>query len=95
MGPARMLRMYITQQCFGLSDEGIEDAIYDSQAIRHFVRIDFSRESAPGATTLLEFRRLLEQHQLTESIFNAINHHLAANAPFSTKQRRRSYQVPH
>lgn len=27
IGVARMLRMYIAQQCFGLSDEGIEDAI--------------------------------------------------------------------
>jgi IS5 family transposase len=78
MGLGRMLRMYVAQQCFGLSDEGIEDAIYDSQAIRHFVGIDLSRESAPDATTLLEFRHLLERHQLTESIFNTITHHLAA-----------------
>jgi IS5 family transposase len=77
IGLIRMLRMYIVQQCFGLSDEGIEDALYDSQAIRHFVGIDLSRESAPDATTLLNFRHLLEGHQLTESIFNAINHHLA------------------
>ena len=70
--------MYVAQQCFGLSDEGIEDALYDSQAIRHFVGIDLSRESAPDATTLLEFRHLHEQHQLTESIFNTITHHLTA-----------------
>lgn len=43
---ARMLRMYVAQQCFGLSDEGIEGAIYDSQAIRAFVGIDLARESA-------------------------------------------------
>lgn len=77
IGLGRMLRMYIAQQCFGLSDEGIEDALYDSQAIRRFVGIDLSRESAPDATTLLNFRHLLESHQLTESIFNAINGHLA------------------
>ncbi len=77
IGLARMLRMYVAQQCFGLSDEGIEDALYDSQAIRRFVGIDLSRESAPDATTLLKFRRLLETHQLTESIFNAINAYLA------------------
>ena len=73
-----MLRMYIAQQCFGLSDEGTEDAIYDSQAIRGFVRIDLAREAAPDATTLLKFRRLLERHQLTERIFASINSHLAA-----------------
>lgn len=54
-----MLRMYVTQQCFGLSDEGIEDAIYDSQAIRGSVGIDLNPESAPGATILWKFRRLL------------------------------------
>ena len=78
IGLERMLRMYIAQQCFGLSDEGTEDAIYDSQAIRGFVRIDLAREAAPDATTLLKFRRLLETHQLTERIFASINSHLAA-----------------
>lgn len=74
--------MYIAQQCFGLSDEGIEDALYDSQVIRRFVGIDLGRESAPDATTLLNFRHLLESHHLTESIFNAINGHLAAKGLF-------------
>jgi len=82
IGLERMLRMYIAQQCFGLSDEGTEDALYDSQAIRHFVGIDLNRESAPDATTLLKFRRLLEAHQLTESIFNEINAHLAERGLF-------------
>jgi len=77
IGVERMLRMYIAQQCFGLSDEGIEDAIYDSQAIRRFVGIDLNREAAPDATTLLRFRRLLEAHRLTQAIFAAINNHLA------------------
>ncbi len=42
-----MLRLYVAQQCFGLSDEGVEDAIYDSQAIRRFVGIDLAREALP------------------------------------------------
>jgi IS5 family transposase len=78
VGLARMLRMYVAQQCFGLSDEGIEEAIYDSQAIRGFVGIDLNRESAPDATTLLKFRRLLENNELTRKIFDTINGHLAA-----------------
>ena len=77
IGLARMLRMYIAQNCFGLSDEGIEDALYDSQAIRRFVGIDLGREAAPDATTLLKFRRLLEEKNLTAAIFEAINAHLA------------------
>lgn len=82
IGLKRILRMYVAQQCFGLSDEGIEDAIYDSQAIRHFVGIDLSREAAPDATTVLNFRHLLERHQLTEAIFNTINGHLAEKGLF-------------
>lgn len=78
IGVARMLRMYVAQQCFGLSDEGIEDAIYDSQAIRNIIGIDLNRESAPDATTLLKFRRLLEKHNLTRRIFDEINAHLAS-----------------
>lgn len=82
IGLVRMLRMYVAQQCFGLSDEGAEDALYDSQAIRRFVGVDLGREAAPDATTLLNFRHLLEAHQLTESIFNTINAHLAEKGLF-------------
>lgn len=77
IGLERMLRMYVVQQCFGLSDEGMEDAIYDSQAIRRFIGIDLSREAAPDATTLLKFGRLLETQHLTKTIFNTINLHLS------------------
>lgn len=82
IGLERMLRMYVVQNCFGLSDEGTEDAIYDSQAIRRFVGVDLAREAAPDATTLLKFRHLLEEKGLTDSIFNAINAHLAEKGLF-------------
>mgnify|MGYP000644419163 CR=1 FL=1 len=65
IGLERMLRMYLTQHCFGLSDEATEDALYDSQAIRQFVGLDLGRESAPDATTLLKFRHLLEAQHAT------------------------------
>jgi IS5 family transposase len=69
------------EQCLGLSDEGIEDALYDSHAVRRFVGMnlarDTERDTAPDATTLLRFRRLLEAHHLTRAIFEAINRHLA------------------
>ena len=77
IGLERMLRMYIVQQCFRLSDEGTEDTLYDSQSTRAFVGVNLSREGAPDATTLLHFRRLLEQHNLTRLILAAVNGHLA------------------
>ncbi len=77
IGLKKMLRMYVAQQCFGMSDEGIEDAIYDSQAIRAFVGIDLATESAPDATTLLQFRHMLQEKELTKKIFDVINTDLA------------------
>ena len=76
IGVSRMLRMYFLQQWFGLADEAVEDAIYDSQAMREFVGIDLAREAVPDATTLLKFRRLLEAHDLTAKLFEGINSHL-------------------
>ncbi len=78
IGLERMLRMYFLQQWYALADEALEDALYDSQALRNFVGLDLSRESVPDATTPLKFRRLLEQAGLTKRIFETINATLAA-----------------
>ena len=72
-----MLRVYFTQQWYSLADEAVEDAIYDSQPVRAFVGVDLARESAPDATTLLKFRRLLETNESTQRMFIAINATLA------------------
>jgi transposase, IS5 family len=68
-----MLRMYLLQAWFSLSDEGVEDAIYDSYAMRRFMGLDFAVKQVPDATTLLHFRHLLEEHQLGEKLFEAQN----------------------
>jgi IS5 family transposase len=68
-----MLRMYLLQVWFSLSDEGVEDAIYDSYAMRRFMGLDFAIEQVPDATTLLHFRHLLEKHKLGEKLLAAQN----------------------
>jgi IS5 family transposase len=73
-----MLRIYFLQQWYGLADEALEDALYDSQALQGFARIDLCAEGVPDATTLLKFRRLLETHDLCQGLFSAINVDLAA-----------------
>jgi len=78
IGLERMLRVYFLQQWYGLADEAIEDAIYDSQAMRGFARIDLTADGVPDATTLLKFRRLLETNDLCKGIFKAINEDLTA-----------------
>ena len=72
-GIEKMLRMYLLQVWFNLSDEGTEDAIYDSYAMRKFMGINFLEEDVPDATTLLKFRRLLEENGLNKVFFDAIN----------------------
>jgi transposase, IS5 family len=68
-----MLRMYLLQVWFSLSDEGVEESIYDSYAMRGFMGLDFAVEQVPDATTLLHFRHLLEEHRLGEKLFEEQN----------------------
>jgi IS5 family transposase len=77
IGCERMLRLYLLQCWYHLSDEGLEDAVYDSQALRQFSRINLANESVPDATTLLKFRHLLEQHKLTEKMFGQLQQTLS------------------
>ena len=73
IGIETMLRMYLMQIWFNLSDEGIEDSIYDSYAMRSFMHIDFNEQQVPDATTLLKFRHMLEANKLGEKIFADVN----------------------
>src|ERR1700686_218440 len=72
IGLERMLRIYFLQHWYGLADEALEDALYDSQALRGFAGIDLVVESVPDATTLLKFRHWLEQHELTKVLFDEV-----------------------
>jgi transposase, IS5 family len=67
-----MLRLYFLQQWYGLADEALEDALYDSQALRGFAGIELHRDPVPDATTLLKFRHWLERHDLTMALFDEI-----------------------
>lgn len=103
VGVERMLRLHCLQQWFNLSDPAVEEALYDSRAMRQFVGIDLGREPVPDETTICKFRHLLEAHQLGEQLFARIGAYLAAqgvtvsrgtivdatiiSAPSSTKNR--------
>jgi transposase, IS5 family len=72
----RMLRIYLLQLWFNLSDPAVEEALYDSAAMRSFARVDLGREPAPDETTVCNFRHLLERNKLGEALFKAVNRHL-------------------
>jgi transposase, IS5 family len=76
VGLERMLRIYFLQQWFNLSDPGVEEALYDSLAMRSFVGIDLGREPVPDETTACKFRHLLEKHELGRQLFEQVHVHL-------------------
>jgi IS5 family transposase len=69
IGLERMLRMHFVQHWFNLADEACEEALLDIASLRRFVGIDLGCERVPDATTLLKFRRLLNEHKLGEKLF--------------------------
>ena len=82
---SRMLRIYFVQQWYGLADEAVEDAVYDSQALRNFMGIDLCHTSVPDATTLMGFRHLLEAHDLTKAMLVEVNVMLMERGLLMTK----------
>lgn len=103
IGLERMLRLHFLQHWFDLSDPAAEEALYDSLSMREFVGIDLGREPVPDETTILNFRHLLERHNLGKALFERVNKYLASRglkvaggtivdatiiaAPSSTKNR--------
>ncbi len=79
VGLERMLRMYLVANWFSLADEACEDALYDIPAFRDFCQIDLGRERVPDATTLLNFRHLLEGHQIGAALFAKVRELLQSN----------------
>ena len=79
VGLERMLRMYFVQHWFNLAEVACEDALLDSTALRRFVGVDLGRERVPDATTLLKFRRRLEDHKLGEALFAKVGEVLQAS----------------
>lgn len=100
----RMFRIYCLQQWYNLSDPAAEEALYDSITMRKFAGVTTDADVIPDETSILNFRRLLEKHKLTEQVFAAINAHLSErglivgkgtivdatiiNAPSSTKNAK-------
>ena len=77
VGLRTMLRIYFLQHWFNLSDPGAEDALYESPVLRGFAGVDLGRSAAPDESTILNFRHLLEEHDLCGQIFDAVNLYLA------------------
>ena len=73
IGLERMLRIHFLQQWYGLADGAMEDALYDSQALRGFAGIDLTVAGVPEETTILNFRHWLERHELSQALFAEVS----------------------
>ena len=97
-----MLRIHLMQNWFGYSDPAMEEALYEVAPLRQFARLSLTR-ALPDETTILNFRRRLENHALAPELLAAVNAHLSErklllrtgtivdatiiHAPSSTKNR--------
>ena len=81
----RMFRIYCLQQWYNLSDPGAEEALYDSITMRQFAGVRADDDVIPDETSILNFRRLLERHKLTERVLTEINAHLSERGLFVGK----------
>ena len=97
-----MLRVHCVQLFYNLSDPGMEDMLYEVESVRRFAGLKLSGP-LPDETTILNFRHLLDKHELGEGLFEEINRHLESQglrlqegtivdasiiaAPSSTKNR--------
>ena len=102
-GLERMLRIYFMQHWYNLSDPAMEEALYDSRAMREFAGVDLGEERAPDESTILQFRHLMEAREFGVELLRLVNAHLAErgltvsrgtivdatiiNAPSSTKNQ--------
>ena len=97
-----MLRVHCVQLFYNLSDPGMEDLLYEAESVRRFAGLKLS-EALPDETTILNFRHLLERHNLGQGLLEEISAHLESQglklregtvvdasiieAPSSTKNR--------
>ena len=70
-----MLRVHFIQLFYNLSDPAMEDALYEIESMRRFAGLRLS-EFLPDETTILNFRHLLERHNLGDKILKVVNKHL-------------------
>lgn len=76
MALSSMLRIHFMQQWYALSDPAMEDALYEIESMRRFAGLELNEDAIPDETTILKFRRWLEQHGFAAKILAVVNAHL-------------------
>jgi IS5 family transposase len=71
-----MLRIHLLQHWYSLSDPAMEEHLYEIASLRRFAGLSLSRDRIPDETTILNFRHLLEEHDLAPRLFESVNSYL-------------------
>jgi transposase, IS5 family len=79
-----MLRVHLMQNWFGYSDPGMEEALYENTPVRQFAKLPMTRP-IPDETTILNFRRLIEKHDLAPKLLATVNGYLEDQGLFLRK----------
>ena len=88
-----MLRIHLMQNWFGYSDPAMEEALYETTILRQFAGL--SLERIPDETTILNFRRLLEKHELAAGILGVINGYLGDRGLSLRQGTLRQFTIGH
>lgn len=100
-----MLRIHLLQITYNLSDPQMEDCLHENFTVRKFVGLSMA-DRTPDETTILQFRHILEEHDLGPQIMQTVNAKINAaglhlvkgrivdasfiEAPTSTKNKTRT-----
>jgi len=70
--PETLLRMWLLQQWYAMSDEETEDRIYDQYSFQMFLGVDYG-DPIPDATTLCRFRNWLTKNKIQSKLLKEVN----------------------
>ena len=87
-----ILRIHLLQQWYALSDPGMDEALREIASMRLFARLS-GLDAIPDETTILNFRRLLERHELAAKMLEAVNAYLARNGQTKNADKARDPEM--
>jgi len=73
--PVVLLKCLLVQQWYGLSDPGLEEALFDRLSFRRFVGLSLD-DAVPDHSTLSRFRTQVSLHDLTDRLLEEVNRQL-------------------
>lgn len=68
-----LLKMTMLQTWYNLSDPAVEELCYDRISFQKFLDIDLNTTTVPDETTIVNFRKFMNENNIQKQIFDKIN----------------------